>query len=277
MTTAFSPSQARVAALLAVRDFRSKFATIWIYALGSAVCVIVALFSTEFHRTFETESVAVLTDPFAGVHAIVLIFLAFVLGMRAATALSWEREHRTMEVLLSGPVTGLALVAAKLLAELATLCALNLVYSAYVGGLRPIGGEASAIAGLAAYWRLSILILPMIGLGLLISACVSTVRMAVIAFLLVVLLLSGLAGATLWLNAQDPNDLTLAALYARGILTIVSDWLSQISPVSYASDLVRFAAEGGAPSGPRLGAAVGLLVVLALAGTVVTGRRGAVS
>ena len=47
--------------------------------------------------------------------------------------------------------------------------------------------------------------------------------------------------------------LTLAALYARGILTIVSDWLSHVSPISYATDLVRFAAEGGAASTPRLG------------------------
>lgn len=277
MRARLTQTQPAIAALLAWRDLKARLTSLWFYALASAVCGIAAFFATAFAKSFETESVAVSADPFATVHAFVLLFLAIGLGVRAAAALSWEREHRTMEVLLSGPVTIGALVVAKLATELVVLAALNAVYTAFLAVIQPGQDVASVVSSASAYWRLSVLVTPMIGLGLLVSALSQTVRGSVIAFLLVVLALAALEGSAAWLRAQDPNDLSLATIYVRGVLGQVSDWLALFSPVSRAADLARFAAGNPAPSSARLLGATGILVCLVGLSILATRLRGAVT
>jgi ABC-type transport system involved in multi-copper enzyme maturation permease subunit len=273
--TAAGVRQASIAAILARRDLSAKLGSIWSYGLASAICAMTALLATGFRRTFETETVSVSADPFAPVHGTVLVILGLVIGMRAAISLSWERENRTMDVLLSGPVTASALVAAKLATELVTLVMLGLVYSAYLVLARPIGDLDTALGGAASFWRLSILVLPMIGLGLVISAGARTVRAAVIVFLSVVLGLATLEGASAWLQAQDPNELSLMAVYLRGLLSRATDWLEPVSPVAYLADLARTVDAGAAPAIVRPVTGVILLFALTCASVLLVRMRGA--
>ena len=114
--------------ILLWRDVRAQLVSIWPYVIASAMCAVVGLATSSVQRSFETESVLIAADPLLSVHVAVLSFIALSLGLRCATSLSWEREHRTLEVLLSGPVTVAAVVSSKLLAELVTFLALGLVY-----------------------------------------------------------------------------------------------------------------------------------------------------
>lgn len=271
--TAHPVGPARAALLLAQRDCRARFLSLWPYLLASVACAIAAFFLSAFDATFVTESVAVSADPLAVVHAAVLAFLALVLGIHAATALSWEREHRTLEVLFSGPVTPTAIVGAKLLAELAVLVAIGLVYSAYLALVRPLGSGLS-VSG--AFWRLSPLVLPMIALGLVVGAAASTVRAGVITFLALALCLSAVEIVALWLDAQDPNGLSLAALYSRRVLATVVGWISPVSPAAYLADLAKAAGGLGLPSPERLLAALAVSVALLLGAASVTRVRGGV-
>jgi hypothetical protein len=265
----------RIAAILARRDLVAQLTTIWIYAVASAICLVAAVLAAGFRRSFATESVLVSAEPLASVHAAVLVVLALVLGTQAAAALSWEREHRTLDVLLSGPSTAATIVVAKLLGTIGSLLVLGLVYAAYLILLHPIGDAASATGGLALFGRAALLVLPTIGLGLLVSALAPTVRFAVIAFLCLFLALSGLEAAVAWLNAQDPHHLSLAAVYTRGILSLASDWLRPVSPASYVADVARFAGGLPVPGVDRLLGAVALCLGFCLAGIVILRSRGA--
>jgi ABC-type transport system involved in multi-copper enzyme maturation permease subunit len=267
--------QLGIAAILTRRDLFAKLGSIWIYSLASAICATTALLATGFRRTFETETISVSADPLAPVHALVLVIMALVLGMRAATSLSWERENRTMDVLLSGPATASALVVAKLATELVTLVMLGLVYSAYLVLARPIGDVDTAFGGAATFWRLSVLVLPMIGLGLVISAGAPNVRAAVVAFLSVVLSLAALEGASAWLEAQDLNELSLTAVYLRGILSRATEWLHPISPIAYLADLARNVTGGTAPASFREVTGFVLLLALTGASVLLVRTRGA--
>jgi ABC-type transport system involved in multi-copper enzyme maturation permease subunit len=273
--TAAGVRQLSIAAILARRDLSAKLGSIWIYGLASAICAMTALLATGFRRTFETETISVSADPLAPVHGIVLVILALVLGMRAAISLSWERENRTMDVLLSGPATASALVAAKLATELVTLVMLGLVYSAYLILVRPVGDLDTALGGAASFWRLSVLVLPMIGLGLVISAGAGSVRSAVIVFLSVVLALATLEGASAWLDAQDPSELSLMAVYLRGLLSRATDWLDPVSPVAYLAEVAHNVAGGAAPAIVRLVSGIVLLIALTVASVLLVRTRGA--
>ena len=99
--TSVSVSQLRIGALLARRDVSAKFADIWIYLLTSLLLAAVAIYGSGFQRAFESETVAVAADPLLPAHAIALVLLGLAVGLRCATSISWEREHRTMEVRLS--------------------------------------------------------------------------------------------------------------------------------------------------------------------------------
>ena len=265
-------SQVAIALILCWRDMRAKFSSIWLYALASGVCAIVAFFAISFHKAFETETVTVAADPLSAVHGIVLASLGLILGIRAAMALSWEREHRTMEVLLSGPVTIVALVSAKLSAELATLIFLNIVYTIYMAIVRPVG-DAWLLHSIVSYWYLSLLILPMIGLGVAVSALVSTVRGAVVTFVVVCLALGLVEGFTLWLNGQDANDLSLPVLYVRQTLDVVTGWLSIVSPVAYIADLFEILS-GAVTAAPGIfSAATAVFVASAVVSSVAATRR----
>lgn len=267
------PDALRISSHLAARAIRARLLSPWFYVLASAVCGLVALAATAFHKTFETESVAVDAAPLAAANGAVLGFLALALGAQAAASLSWEREHRTMEVLFAGPVSAGALLGGKVMVELATLGLLLLVYSAYCLAVRPVGGGLEA-GQVALFWSKAALVLPGIGLGLLFSALARTVRGAILCFLAAIALLGGVEAAHLWLSARDPNDLSLAVLYARRAVAAASAVLAPVSPASYLIDALRPAPAAPALDLQRIAGAVGLFLAAAAAAAAITRGRG---
>jgi hypothetical protein len=268
------PDALRISSHLAARAIRARLVSPWLYVLASGVCGLVALAATAFHKTFETESVAVDASPLASANGAVLGFLALALGAQAATSLSWEREHRTMEVLFAGPVSAGALLGGKVMVEGATLFLLLLVYSAYCLAVRPVGGGLEA-GQVAEFWAKSLLVLPSIGLGLLLSAQMGTVRGAILSFLAAFTLLGALEAAHLWLSAKDPNDLTLAVLYVRRAVAAATDLLAPVSPVAYLLDALRPAPGTSALDPGRLAGGVALFLAEAAGAAAITRARGA--
>ena len=116
--------------LLSVRGLRLRLCSVWFWAVASATCLMAWVYGAGFFAGFETESVLVTTDPLLALNARVTIFLGVVLGLRLAASMAWEREHRTLEILLIGPAVWGAILGAKFLVEIAVLALLVFVYAA---------------------------------------------------------------------------------------------------------------------------------------------------
>jgi hypothetical protein len=98
------PHPLRSIVILTRRELRSRLGSVWFYIVATIPCLLAVMFGGGFLRAFETETVLVSADPLLGLNTAVLAFLAIVLGLRLSSSLAWEREHRTLEVLLVGPV-----------------------------------------------------------------------------------------------------------------------------------------------------------------------------
>ena len=116
--------------LLAGRELRLRLGSVWFWAVASTICLMAWLYGAGFLAGFETESVIVTTDPLLALNALVTIFLGVVLALRLAASMAWEREHRTLEILLIGPAVWGAILGAKFLVEIAVLALLVFVYAA---------------------------------------------------------------------------------------------------------------------------------------------------
>src|SRR5690606_19239209 len=78
----------------------------------------------SIHSQRASSSTCILLSFGMALNIAVVIFLGLVLGLRLAASIAWEREHRTLEVLIAGPVSFEAVVLAKFLVELCVLLAL---------------------------------------------------------------------------------------------------------------------------------------------------------
>jgi hypothetical protein len=112
------------------------------------------------------------------------------------------------------------------------------IYGGYLIVGQPLGEGTIGLGDTAALWRSAPYVIPLLALGLLVSSAFSTVRTAVVCFLVAVAALVALEALTLWLRIQPPQDLSLSVLYLRSGLDAAGIVLSRISPVSYFADLV---------------------------------------
>jgi hypothetical protein len=207
--------------------------------VASAVCLLAWIYGAGFARTFETESALVSTDPLAALHIVVVMFLAFVLGLRLASSVAWEREHRTLEVLVVGPVLFEAVVLAKFLVELCVFVALMAIYFAYLFVAQPLGAGVIDGASVIAAWQMPLYALPTLALGLLVSAWSRTVRGAVLVYLGTVVILSAFELLLGLLLARPPQELSLGMAYLRSALQGAATVLDPMSPISRLAELVR--------------------------------------
>lgn len=268
------PSRVRTLQVLTLRELRGRLVSGWGLLLLSAVFSLAAVYGGGFLGTFETESVLVSVDPTMPLNTMVLFFLALVLGLRLSTSLSWEREHRTLEVILTGPAGHGEIAVSKFLAEAVFFVAILTGYCAYLLVATPMGQGTLELADLASIWSASLLMLPFLGLGLLISALNATVRGAVIGYLIVCLLLGLVEVLTLWLSVQEPQNLSLSMLYLRRGLETVSRVFYYVSPASYLSDLFRQMLDLSLLSVERLIEACALCVGLLALAIGISSRRG---
>jgi ABC-type Na+ efflux pump permease subunit len=269
------PGSVGVTRLLVAREMRAKLLSPWFWLVASAVCLIAWIYGAGFQRTFETESVLVTTDPLMALDIAIVAFLATVLGLRLSTAVAWEREHGTLEVLLAGPVSWSAVLAAKFLAELGVLVLLVAVYWLYLVIAQPLGAGVIAPADTAGLVMLPVFALPSLALGLLVSAFARGVRGAVVAFLATVVLLAAFEIALAQLTGRPAEEMSLAALYVRATLEAVAPVVGGLSAVAPLAAL----AEGLVTHTPvAVGdglAAIGLTAAMIAAAVVLARFRGA--
>lgn len=261
--------------LLARREIAARLLSPWLYVVATVICLMAWFYGAGFLHTFETESVLVTTDPLLALNILIVVFLGAVLGLRLAASLAWEREHRTLEVLIVGPVSYAAVILSKFCVELCVLVLLIGVYILYLLMAQPLGAGVIGAGDALATWRMSVSALPILTLGLLISSWMRSVRMAVVVYLSVVTLLAGIEASAFILNARPPDQLSLAEAYVRRGLQSVTAVLDPISAVARLTDL----ADGLTAQAP-LSAASSLQALMLTAATlavaaVVSRIRGA--
>lgn len=261
--------------LLAWREAAAKLASIWFFAVASAVCLIAFLYGTGFQQSFETESVLVTTDPLMTLNVMVVVFLGLVLGLRLASGLSWEREHRTLEVLLVGPVPYGAVVAAKFAAELCVLVLLMVIYCAYLVLGQPLGAGVIGMVDALAVTRLWVFLLPVLALGVLVSAWAGTVRGAVVAYLVIVGVLCVFEATLGFLTTTPVEQMSLSMLHLRTSLEAVGMVLRPVSAVAWLADLVWRMVNQSAAGLADMAQAAALAAATLAAAVFVARSRGA--
>jgi len=244
--------------------------------VAAVVCLIAWAYGAGFQQTFETESVLVTTDPLMALNIAVIVFLSVVLGIRLAASMAWEREHRTLEVLLVGPAGWATIVAAKFAAELCVLAVLVAIYATYLIAAQPLGQGVIGVTEVASLATMPVFGLPALALGLLVGASAGSVRGAVILCLTAMVLLAGFELALGLLTAAAPDQLGLSSLYLRAGLEAVAPFLRPVSAIAYLARpidaLVAEAPLARADMFGSLALASGTLVAAVLAGRA----RGAV-
>lgn len=217
-------------ALLTWRELRSRLGSVWFWAVSSVTCFMAWLYGAGFVASFNTESVIVTTDPLLAVNALVVIFLGVVLGLRLAASMAWEREHRTLEVLLIGPVGWPTVISAKVLVEIAVLALLMLIYAVYLGVAQPLGAGVISAGELGGLVLVPVFALPVMAMGLVVGAALGTVRGAVVVFLVLFGALAAVEAAHAALTAQPVEQQSLASLYVSHVLDLAAPGLDVVSP-----------------------------------------------
>jgi ABC-type transport system involved in multi-copper enzyme maturation permease subunit len=223
--------------LLFGREVRAKLASLWLYAVASAVCLIVWAYGVGLAQTFQTGSVLVTTDPLMALNVLVVAFLGVVLGLRLSASTAWEREHRTLEVLVVGPVSFEAIVLAKFLVELCVFTVLIAIYVLYLLFAQPLGAGVIGLSRALSVGQMPLHALPTLALGLLVSSLARTVRGAVVVYLVVVLCLGLFEIVHGFLLAHPPEELSLAEAHFRAALQGVAAFLDPISAIARLADL----------------------------------------
>jgi ABC-type transport system involved in multi-copper enzyme maturation permease subunit len=232
MTLALNPpGYPGIAWLLFRREVVAKLSSVWFYVVATAVCLMAWVYGAGFQNSFRTESVLVTTDPLMALNILVVAFLGLVLGLRLSASLAWEREHRTLEVLLVGPVPRGAVVLAKFGVELCVLALIMATYWAYLIVAQPLGAGVIGVGDTASVALMPLFTLPVLALGLLVSAWARSVRGAVVIYLVVVGLLLVFEVAHGILAAQPVDQMGLVALSARAALAAAAPLVQPASAV----------------------------------------------
>lgn len=273
--TYMPPNYPRIVYLVLAREAASKLASPWFFLVATAVCLMAFIYGSGFQSTFSTESVLVTSDPLAALHIMIVVFLGLVLGLRLATALSWEREHRTLEVLLVGPVPLSAVLAAKFLVEVFVLAALIAIYWFYMMVGQPLGAGVISPADSLSILQMPVFALPVMGLGLLVSCWALTVRAAVVVYLVVVVMLAAYEGLLGVLRALPAEEMSLAALYFRAGLEAASPIVGPLSPAAHLADMMERMFAQAPAAAMQVASAMGLTAILLLIGYFVARARGA--
>jgi hypothetical protein len=269
------PGPAGIAWLLFRREVAAKLSSVWFYVVATAVCLMAWVYGAGFQNSFRTESVLVTTDPLMALNILVVAFLALVLGLRLSASLAWEREHRTLEVLLVGPVPWGAVVLAKFGVELCVLALIMAIYWAYLVVAQPLGVGVIGVADTASVALMPLFALPVLALGLLVSAWARSVRGAVVIYLVLVGLLSVFEVAQGILAAQPVDRMSLVALYARAILSAAAPFVQPVSAVGQLALLAEGLTTQTALTGPQALGALLLTAATLLAATALARLRGA--
>jgi ABC-type transport system involved in multi-copper enzyme maturation permease subunit len=271
------PSFLRTTFLLLRREAAARLGSPWFFFVASVVCLIAWAYGAGFSHTFQTESVHVTTDPLIALNIFVVSFLGIVLGLRLASSIAWEREHRTLEVLVVGPVSFEAVVLAKFLVELCVFAVLMAIYFAYLLMAQPLGAGVIDVGIALSAGQMPFYALPTLALGLLVSAWSRTVRGAVLVYLVLVVFLSAFEIVLALLLSRPPEQLSLGAAYVRSALQSAATILDPVSAIARLGDLTKgLTAQAPVLAADTLHALALTALTLALA-AIVSRARGALA
>lgn len=248
-------------AVLVGREVAARVSSLWMYLLASAACMIALVYGAAFQSAFETETVLVSSNPMAVLNAVIAGFLALVLGLRLAASLAWERENQTLEVLLVAPVGARTVLYAKFVGELAILLLIVAIYAAYLGLGQPLGDGVVRWQDIGSLVAVVPFMLPVMALGLLVSAFFSHIRAAVLAFLIVAGVLVGYEIVLSSLEGALPQNLSLVQIFIKAGLTGADAVVGRLSHIAPLADLVRTSFHQTAPGWLDMAWATALAVV----------------
>jgi ABC-type transport system involved in multi-copper enzyme maturation permease subunit len=273
-SAATAPGPLVVTALLAQRELLARLNSAWFWIIASVICVIAWIYGAGFQQTFATESVLVTTDPLMTLNILIVVFLSVVLALRLAASFAGEREHRTLEVLLVGPASWGAIVAAKFLVELCIMALLVLVYLAYLLLAQPLGAGVIAPRDTLGLLAMPAFALPILALGLLVAAWARTVRAAVVTFMAVLGALVAFEVGLGLLEARAPDQIALTELQVRSALETAAPVVAWVSAPSQLAALAKALAQNAAPSGTAALWSLGLTVGTLCVATALARLRG---
>lgn len=269
------PGGLGLTALLFAREARARLASPWFYVVASLVCLVAWVYGAGFQQTFLTESVLVTVDPLMALDIMVIIFMGLVLGLRLAASLAWEREHRTLEILLAGPVTWGSIITAKFLVEICILALLMIAYLAYLLVAQPLGAGVIALSDAQGVILMTVFALPTLALGLVVGAWARTVRGAVVAFVVVIGLLSVFQLVLAYLQGRPLDQISLNELFLRSSLEAGAPVIEKLSAAGQMAMLVKVLKQDAVLSAPATLWAAALTVLTLLLATGVARLRGA--
>ncbi len=269
------PPRLRVVRTLYLRDLTTVLFSPYVYLLGVLACALASYFAGVFLTTVSSLSVLVSPDPLRIPLVFTAVAVAVYLGISSSIAITHEREQRTLEVLFYGPVTPGARIAALFLRDISVFLIVVAFFflEALLVSLTTnltLGASSLRAAGLSVA-----LVCPMVGFSLLISAAFRKTRAAVLLFISLFVILSGLQLASMILDSVSAESASLFVLYLRRALSLFLSWARWLSPFAYIARVGEFLDAGAqAPTG-IVAAALLYAAGLLAAATAVLRRRGA--
>lgn len=258
-------SPARVGWVLYRRDLLATLFSPAIYIVLTVACLLLTFFTVSWLDTVGSLSVLVSTDPARLPLFFCVGFLALYLGLTSSLSISSEREHRTFEVLFYGPVTSSLRIVSIFLRDLSVFLLAEGVFLLDLWVISRLTGISLGPDSLRGVLHSFLLIGPMIGFSLLLSALTRRVRKAVLLFVSVFVILAGLQIASGLLQAVPPSSLSLFLLAVRRALSALLAALRWISPFSYLARLNDPPGTGSPLGWTLLAAVLYTLLLLALA------------
>ncbi len=195
-------------------------------------------------------------------------------GLRLSSSIAWEREHRTLEVLLVAPATWPSVAAAKFVSELSVFIFVALAYVVYLVAAQPMGAGVVGLAEAGHTLLTLLLAMPFLGLGLVVSTFSRTVRSASIVYIVLVLVFTAFDAAYGILVAIPPENLSLVALYGRATVELADPFIQFISPTSAVAAGAQVRGGGTGEVAGAIMQAIGLSFAMVALAVVAGSRRG---
>jgi ABC-type transport system involved in multi-copper enzyme maturation permease subunit len=229
----FRINHLRVGWILFKRDFIGSLLSPATYIAVTAACLISTFFVVNYFDILRKVSVLVSVDPLSVPLFVAVVLITLYIGVISSIAITGEREHRTLEVLLYGPVTPWSLILAKFSYGIAVFLFALAFFIFYLLVEATIMNLSLGLRSLKTVGIAFFLVWPMVSFSLLLSAALKRVRNAVLLFVGIFLALMGLQIAYSLLLSIPPESISLFLLYLREGLAILLKGLQWVSPFSY--------------------------------------------
>lgn len=259
---------------LYVRDFTSVLFSPFVYLLGFLVCALTSYFPGVFLTTVSSLSIMVSAGPLRIPLVSTVIAIAVYLGISSSIAIAHEREQKTLEVLFYGPVTPAERIGALFLRDLSVFLIVVALFFAEALFISLTTNLTLGAPSLRAAVLSVPLVCPMVGFSLLISSAFRKTRAAVLFFISLFVVFSGLQFTSMVLDSVPAESASLFIMYFRHALFLFLGWARWLSPFAYIARVGELIEAGGQSLAWTVAAALVYAFGLLGAATIVLRKRG---